>query len=150
MMKACWIVALLVWSIAGWAMADELADAKKAIAAGNAAWSKAFKVGDASAIARLFDAKGVQFEAGGKVARGVAQIQRQTAAMMKEMGPTVLTIRTLEVWLHEGRAYESGKYRYQFKDKAGAPQILEGRYVTIWRRQPKGGYRVAIDWGLPE
>ncbi len=38
-----------------------------------------------------------------------------------------------------------GNYEGRSKDKNGEPVITAGRYITIWRKQPDGKWKVAMD-----
>ena len=41
--------------------------------------------------------------------------------------------------------------RYQSRSPGPDVEVLEhGRYLTIWQRQPDGGWKVAVDTGVPD
>lgn len=43
--------------------------------------------------------------------------------------------------------YTTGTYESKFHDKEGKPQTRRGRYVTVWRKDPAGRWKVVIDIG---
>lgn len=48
-----------------------------------------------------------------------------------------------------GWGWTSGRYRSTRPGPDG-PAPREGRYLTVWRRQPDGAWKVAMDTGVPD
>lgn len=46
--------------------------------------------------------------------------------------------------------YTWGHFEGHSKDAAGNPVTTSGRYVTVWRKQPDGSWKVALDAGANE
>ncbi len=46
--------------------------------------------------------------------------------------------------------YTWGHFEGHSKDAAGNPVTTSGRYITIWRKQPDGTWKVALDAGANE
>lgn len=46
--------------------------------------------------------------------------------------------------------YTLGTWRSTRTDAAGAEHIATGKYMTIWRRQADGGWKVVFDGGNPD
>jgi ketosteroid isomerase-like protein len=46
--------------------------------------------------------------------------------------------------------YTWGHFEGRSKDAAGNPVVTTGRYMTIWRRQPDGNWKVVLDAGANE
>ncbi len=44
--------------------------------------------------------------------------------------------------------YTWGEYRLSVSTSEG-PRTIVGKYATIWRREPEGGWRVVMDTGSP-
>src|SRR6266852_3169027 len=146
-------IATLQMVMAQTSKADDarLAEARKAIDAGNVEWIAGQKAGDADRMAALFDNDGSQFGAKGRVIHGRKTIHDRFANGFKTNGPALdFTITTLEVWLVDDLAYESGNYtlKLQLKGKDGAS--YSGKDVTIWKRQRDGGWKIWVDFGVPE
>lgn len=46
--------------------------------------------------------------------------------------------------------YTTGTYESHGKDAQGKAVVRTGRYVTIWKKQPDGKWRVVVDIGNPD
>jgi ketosteroid isomerase-like protein len=46
--------------------------------------------------------------------------------------------------------YTWGHFEGHSKDANGSPVMTTGRYITIWRKQPDGSWKVALDAGANE
>jgi uncharacterized protein (TIGR02246 family) len=127
-----------------------LAEVRQAIDKGNAQWIAAWDKADASLLAQLFAEDGVLLGRNGKVFKGPQQILERQKPVMEGAGKGVkATVTTVDVWLNGDTAYETGKYSYKFQEK-GKPVIEEGRYVTIWKRQSDGSWKIIVDMGIPK
>jgi uncharacterized protein (TIGR02246 family) len=129
---------------------EALAAVRRAIDKGNAEWSEGWAKGDAAMVAAIFADDGVQLASSGKLIKGRRQIQeRQSAAMQGADAGVKVTVTTVNVWLDGDTAYETGRYKYEYTEK-GKPGTDEGRYVTIWKRQRDGSWKLSMDIGLPK
>lgn len=132
------------------ASAKLLAEAKRAIDKGNAQWTEAWRKGDASMIASIFADDGVMLGSGGRIFKGRNQILERQKVAMKSVDPgTKVTVTTIDLWLDGDTVYETGKYKYEYKTN-GKPGTDEGRYVTIWKRQRDGSWKLFMDMGVPQ
>ena len=56
-------------------------------------------------------------------------------------------------WMPEGgrmgpggdMGFTWGHYQGRSKDRDGAPKVTTGRYMTVWKKQPDGSWKVALD-----
>lgn len=129
---------------------DNLSDVKRAIDKGNSLWSEGWAKGDAAAVAALFASDGIQLIGNGKVFKGPREISGHLKTVMQSADPGVkVTVKTLKIWLDGDTAYESGRYKYEYTEK-GKPGSDEGLYVTIWKRQGDGSWKLAMDMGVPK
>lgn len=127
-----------------------LAAVRSAIDKGNAQWAEGWLKGDAAMVAAIFAPDGVQLSGSGKVIKGIEQIRERQAAGMKGADPGVkVTVTTTQVWLDGDTAYETGKYKYEYTEK-GKPGKDEGRYVTVWKRQKDGSWKLSMDMPVPQ
>lgn len=127
-----------------------LKEAKLAIEKGNAQWADGWKKRDAARVAALFAENGVQLSGTGKVIMGPKLImERQKTAMQNADPGVVVTITTTNIWMVDGMAYETGKYKYEYKVK-GKPDVDEGHYVTIWKKQKDSSWKLYMDMGIPK
>ncbi|HVG34843.1 MAG TPA: nuclear transport factor 2 family protein [Pyrinomonadaceae bacterium] len=129
---------------------DALAEVRRAIDKGNAQWIEGWAKKDPAMIAALFTEDGSLLSRGGRIIKGPAQImERQRAAMQSVSGDVKVTVTTVDLWLEGETAYETGKYSYKYQEK-GQPVTEEGRYVTIWKRQKDGSWKLFMDMGVPQ
>ena len=127
-----------------------LEDVRRAIDKGNAQWSEGWAKGDAAMVAAIFAEDGVQLAGSGKIIKGPQQIMERQKVAMQGADPGVkVTVTTVNVWLDGDTAYETGKYKYEYTEK-GKPGKDEGRYVTIWKRQKDGSWKLSMDMGVPQ
>jgi len=59
------------------------------------------------------------------------------------------TPREAEVAASGDLGYTWGTYEFRTRNESDAPQIHYGKYVTLWKRQPDGSWKVALDVGSP-
>ena len=129
---------------------DALAEVRRAIDKGNAQWVEAWEKGDPAMTAALFAEDGIMLARNGRIIRGRGQIlERQRAAMQSVTGGVKVTVTTVDLWLDGETAYETGKYSYKYQEK-GQPVVEEGRYVTIWKHQKDGSWKLVMDMGVPQ
>ena len=132
------------------AASEAFTEAKRGIDKGNAEWIEAWEKGDPERIAAIFTDDGIMLSQGGKVFKGRQQIlERQKAAMQSVTPPVKVSVITVKIWLDGDTAYETGKYKYEYTEK-GKPATEEGRYVTMWKRQGDGSWKLTMDMAVPE
>jgi uncharacterized protein (TIGR02246 family) len=130
--------------------APALAEARKAIDKGNAQWIEAWDKADATLIATLFANDGVLLSRNGKFFKGPQQVLERMKTVLESAGKGVkATVTTVDLWLDGDIAYETGTYSYRYQEK-GKPVNEEGRYVTIWKRQTDGAWKIIMDMGVPK
>jgi uncharacterized protein (TIGR02246 family) len=131
------------------APAAELAEVRRAIAAGNAGYIAAFKRADANALSQVYDPQGSRLNEGGVVVRGRTAIVDDVGNFVSKVGPVRVTLETKDLWLIDDSAYETGLWSYTFQPKGKPEQRIGGHYVTVWKRQPEGGWKIWADMGVP-
>jgi len=123
---------------------------RKAIDAGNAKYIDAFARSDAGALSGLYDESGSRFSPKGVVVRGRPAIAQSVAEFMKSVtGPIKVSIETQDLWAVDDLVYETGKYTYTFTPPGKSETQTGGHYVTIWKRQAEGGWKIIVDMGVP-
>ena len=143
----CLICAFSLSVFAG-QQSDPRAEVRKAIDAGNARYISAFKNGDAAGVAAVYDEDGARLSPKGVVLRGRKAIRDDLDKFIKQVGPVTVTIETSDLWLIDDTACETGKWSYTFTPPGRQQQTIGGRYVTTWRRQKDGAWKIALDLGL--
>jgi uncharacterized protein (TIGR02246 family) len=126
-----------------------LADVRKAIDAGNAAYISTWERGDAAAFAALYAQDASSIDDTGAALHGRPAIQ---AAEVKAFASTPLvagSIHTEDLIVDGGNAYEMGHYTFTVKPKGKSPTSFSGRYLTIWTQLPDRSWKIHTDIGLP-
>jgi uncharacterized protein (TIGR02246 family) len=127
----------------------DVAPVRRSIDAGNAAYIAAFKRADAKALAQVYDPEGARLNEGGVVVRGRTAIADDVGKFVGQVGPVRVTLDSKDLWLMGDTAYETGLWSYTFQPKGKAEQRIGGHYVTVWKRQPDGGWKILADMGVP-
>jgi uncharacterized protein (TIGR02246 family) len=127
-----------------------LAEARKAIDKGNAQWIEGWDKADAGLIASLFANDGILLSRNGKLFKGPEEVLGHMKPVLESAGTGVkATVTTVDLWLDDNTAYETGKYTYTYQG-SGKPVRDEGRYVTIWKRQSDRAWKIAMDMAVPK
>ncbi|MEO8295465.1 MAG: DUF4440 domain-containing protein [Gemmatimonadota bacterium] len=151
MLRTLWTTTLAILLAIPLAAQDspDRAELRAAIDQGNAAYIAAFGRADAAALAAVYDAHGARLNEHGTVAQGTDAITRDVAAFVHQVGPVTVHLETVEFWRLDDLLYETGKWSYTFTPRGQAQQTIGGRYVTTWRRQAQGGWKILADMGVP-
>ena len=132
--------------------AETLAEAKLAIANGNAQWVEAWEKGKPEMIVDIFAEDGKLLTASGKVIKGHQQLLERYKTAMQGLGKEIkgmkVTVTTTNAWLDGELVYETGKYSYSYEEN-GKPAVEAGKYVTIWKKQKNGAWKLFMDMGVP-
>lgn len=129
--------------------ADARADAMRGIEQGNAEYIAAFARPDAQAFARIYAPDGARFSPNGAMVRGRDAIAADFTDFVNRVGPVTVTIKTDDLWVMDDTAYETGRWTYTYTPQGVPRRTIGGRYVTVWKKQPDGGWRIYADMGVP-
>jgi len=108
-------------------------------------WAEAFNKGDSHAVAELYTEDAYVLPAGGEMVHGRQAIQGFWDNAMKQLGNSRLT--TIDVQpLGPDSAREIGTF--SFKTKGNAPEVVNGKYVVVWRKM-NDQWKLATDiWNM--
>lgn len=126
-----------------------LSEVRRAIDQGNAEYAAACAKRDAVAFAAVYDADAARLEHGGQIIEGRSAIEKTTASGWANLaGAIAVTTNTADVWLIDDLAYESGAYTFTFSTSSGEARRTSGHYLTVWKKQPNGGWRIYRDFDV--
>ena len=131
------------------AQTPDRAQVRAAIDARNAEYIRAYAQADARALAAVYDDRGARLSRNGQMARGRDAIAEDVGRFVNRVGPVAVTIETADLWVVDDLAYETGEWSYTYAESGEAQRTIGGRYVTVWRRQADGGWRMWTDMGVP-
>jgi uncharacterized protein (TIGR02246 family) len=146
-----WIVALLLVTAAAPAAADDIpAAARREIEAANNGWLAAMQREDAAAIAEQYALDAVFVTADGQTVRGRDNIERLMRERFPKIGHvTGGSIHQDGLTMQGTQIFEWGHADLSLERTDGA-LTSRGRYLTVWRREPDGHWRITRNLSLPE
>ena len=126
------------------------ADARAAIAAANAAWVPAMQHQDIAAIVEPYADDGVFVTPTGESVKGRAAIGQLMRDRFAKTGRMVAGTITQDGLVRVGDLiYEWGHAEMRLAQEGGAETSAAGRYLTVWRHEADGGWRIARNLSLP-
>jgi ketosteroid isomerase-like protein len=121
--------------------------ARAAVDAGNQAWIDGMKAGDVKRIAATYTDDAVDCSATGECIRGRLQIERHMATELESSGRArSAAVKTWGSTEQAGFIYEWGRAEATF----GGGQRLAERYLTAWRKQPDGTWKIFRNMVIPD
>ncbi len=109
-------------------------------------WGASMEDGDADRWTALWDPAGVQMAHGGPTRYGSAAIREGMRGSMSRGSYSEVTIDLEEATAEGDIGYARGNARYIFTKKSGeSPVHVDARYLTIFRRQTDGSWKVYCD-----
>jgi uncharacterized protein (TIGR02246 family) len=117
-----------------------------AIRAASAEWSKAAEAKDLEKCVSNYAEDAVDFIDKGALVKGKNSIRMAWKEIVAPEAPT-LTFATsyVEVARSGDIAYEYGTYELMTPSKKGQPKVEKGKYLTVWKKQPDGGWKAVAD-----
>ncbi len=104
----------------------------------------AFNAGNSSGVSSFYADDAVMLTSNAPMARGPAGIGSSYNSFLTSMHP-VLNFVPDRIVQSCDLAYEYGHYSMQFTPAGGSAQSDQGNYVTVWRRQPNGDWKIVAD-----
>jgi len=129
---------------------DTRTEVRQAIDRGNAQYIKSMKEADAAGVAGVYAVDGVRFHEKGNMSKGRPKIQADLEGFLKKTGPVTVTIDTLDLWVVDDLAYETGRWSYTFQPASKDQVKMTGQYVTVWKKQSDGGWKIVADMPVPK
>jgi uncharacterized protein (TIGR02246 family) len=127
------------------------AEARAAIADGNAEFARALVAGDARAMAAVFaeDGEVIPSLQRGFVS-GRAEIEAYNARRLGARRYLDVVLTTVHLGVSGDVAWETGTSRVTLQQGEGAPVTLTGRYLAVWKREADGRWRIRADLPIPD
>ena len=128
----------------------DAAASRRAVQEADRELSRASGSRNIDAFIALLDTDTVFVSESGPPARGREAVRAKWAPFFDPAGPS-LTWEPYEglVSSQGDLGYTRGKFLFQGKDAAGKPVTDRGEYLSIWRKQPDGAWRLVVDSSLP-
>jgi ketosteroid isomerase-like protein len=140
-------ILLLVSTSAALAQTDtKNLDAIRALRTADAAWLKTYEAKDVDKAVAFCDEQGSLLWPNAPRATGKSAIAKATADAFAipgfdlEWRPDQIAVaRSGEL------GYTSGTYTWSYKDSSGKPVSDKGKYLTVWKKQADGSWKVLFD-----
>jgi ketosteroid isomerase-like protein len=154
MSKAFWTVllaagfALVSTALNAQAGAPDLESAKRAIRIADLELAKAVADRSLQSFLALLDNQAVFI--GKEVSRGRDAVAKAWLPFFQDRSLFLKWYPTqVEVSASADLGYSIGEFERIGKDSSGNPTVATGNYVSIWRKQPDGRWKVVLDIGTP-
>lgn len=99
----------------------------------------------------FFDERGIQMPGGTAAAWGRDEVRTLAGQLFEGPNFSALTWEPVyaQVAASEDLGFTLGNYHAEGTNEKGEAVVQEGNYVTIWRKQEDGSWKVAFDTGNP-
>lgn len=121
--------------------------ARKGIDAGNQAWVAAMKQSEAALVLATYADDAVDCSAAGDCLRGRAAIQAYFQERMAKFG------RARSASVSSAGSVQQGDFVYEWgraEAVSESGQRISGRYLTAWRKQPDGSWKIFRNMPIPD
>lgn len=125
-------------------------DLQKAIDAQHALYLETLKSADAFEHAKIFTDDGWVISPSLPIVRGRDAIVRDKQGIFAQAKILSGAIKTHHLEQHGDVAIEIGRFSYTVKVGKDPARIIEGKFVSVWKRQKDGTWLCHIDAGLPD
>jgi ketosteroid isomerase-like protein len=128
------------------AVTDDSAAAAEAIKAADAAWEKAVSSKDTTASLAALESGGAVLGPNSPAAATPEAIKGMFATFWAMPAISIhWTATRVEAAKSGELGYSMGSYQLSWNDAKGKPMSDKGKYVTVWRKQADGSWKVVYD-----
>ena len=139
------VVGMLV-ALAGVQGASAQTGDERAIREADAAWSKAAAAKDLEGTLSFMAEDTLEMAPNAPLLTGKAAARKFWGDMFAAPGFAISWQATkAEVSRGGDLGYSIGSYQLSMQDKSGKPMADRGKYVTIWKKQADGSWKVTVD-----
>jgi uncharacterized protein (TIGR02246 family) len=125
--------------------APDTAAVRSAIEAANAKFIDAFKRGDKAALVAAYTEDAMVLMPNAPAWRGRAGVEKGMTEFLSQMTFKDGGTKTEDVMVAGDLAVETGSYAWTMQAKSGGEISDKGKYVTVWKRQADGSWKIARD-----
>ena len=125
----------------------DAAAVRQAIEQANANFTQAVKQGDTVAMVANYADDAVMMMEGTPAWHGRSEIAKQIITAFKPMKGAQVKLTTSQVDIGGDYAIETGNYETTVTPPGGKPMTERGKYVTVWKKQADGSWKIYRDVG---
>ncbi len=104
------------------------------------------KEANSEAFADLFTADGAMLTPHNPAMVGKDNIKNAMATILPYRYVTEGNIQTIDLYLFDNIAYETGKYKFKFQDAS----VDSGKFVVVWKKVGKDNWKLYRDINVPK
>jgi uncharacterized protein (TIGR02246 family) len=130
---------------AGAVVPTDPAEVRKAIEAANQRTAAAIVANDPAAMVGNYADNAIVMQPGMAAMRGPAAIVDGFKQLSASMTVTAFDFNTEDVMVVGDMAVETGTYTMSITPKGGKPMDDKGKYLTVWKRQADGSWKIERD-----
>lgn len=123
----------------------DVAAVQQAIEANNERFAAALEAGDIATAVAIYAPDAVVMLSEMPAMRGEAAIREGFQGWLSEVTVTDFALTTGDVMVADDLAIETGTYTMTVKPKTGAASTDKGKFMTVWKRQPDGTWKLIRD-----
>jgi ketosteroid isomerase-like protein len=150
MSRAVALTAMLAALLATGARAQDVVATRSALMVADRAFNRATAARRADGWMEFIAEDGEMIRSAGTIT-GRAAIRE---AMAKAFADTAFSLTWEPLQADAGGSgdlgYTNGKYEARFRDANGKPTVRIGRYLTVWKKQANGSWKVVRDIGVQD
>jgi len=125
----------------------DAAAVRQAIEQANASFAQAVKQSDTIAMVANYADDAVMMMEGTPAWHGRSEIAKHIIAAFKPMKGADVKLTTSQVDIGGDYAIETGTYETTVSPPGGKPMTEKGKYVTVWKKQADGSWKIYRDVG---
>jgi ketosteroid isomerase-like protein len=149
MSRAVALTAMLAALLATGARAQDIAATRNALMDADRAFNRATAARRTDGWMEFFAEDGQMMRSSGITGRAAIR-----EAMAKAFADTAFSLTWEPLQADAGAAgdlgYTNGRYEARFRDAKGNPVVRTGRYLTVWKKQADGSWKVVRDIGVQD
>jgi uncharacterized protein (TIGR02246 family) len=123
----------------------DTAKVKAAIQAANARGIDAFKRGDKAGMMASYTSDAIVMAPNEEAWRGREGLDKGFSGFLSQFSLKDGAATTTDVMVAGDLAVETGTFAYTLQPKTGAEIKDKGKYLTVWKRQPDGTWKIVRD-----
>jgi len=141
---------LLTSTLAGCARPMDVAAARAAIQDADRAFNQATAEHRVDGWVQFFASDGAMIRGAGTVTGLAAIRETMTKAFADTSFKLTWEPTSADVGASGDLGYSIGHYEMRFRDERGSAQVRTGRYLTVWKKQGDGSWKVVQDIGVQD
>jgi uncharacterized protein (TIGR02246 family) len=118
---------------------------RSAIDAANTKFATAMNTGDTATVYANYTDDAVIMMSNEKPWRGRAELSKGFGGLMSVMTIKDMSFHTDDVMIEGDMAVETGEYKMTLVPKGGKEMKDEGKYITVWKKQSDGSWKIVRD-----